>query len=997
MLETQLIPLPLDLGRNTKQDSKLVDVQYSLNTENVDYSIIGTVKKTNGFESLISRPFTSGVDAKSMHSDEDDLVILARKGEYKQQTGIVYTEKWNNEKEFIIPVNVSSFPVKGDTSDNNEKQRCTVAVDSTNDVAVYCSVYMNGSNFYNTIEFEDINTGHRQNLFRNMGTPTAINFPQMFTHAASQTAFMLYKKDNDLILDYMAYGASEIAGSITLDTTADDDYCFSGYSDGTTLTVCYFDSSATAGNAKIIALAATPVVTSTISFTAANACENLNEFTVCQLVPFTGGRWAFFYPSATANRYIVIYFNSSFVIQAQAGFTLTHPIYTISAAASDLASPSDTLDFLVVAGSTAIGVSTTASPTIDVVRIAYVANTITRPYTSQVLDLYVPSSQIFGGRYFTAKYQSGANPVTDYLMCLQNTTVGSIVPVRMHPIARFNELQAAKNLYISQVGQDSFGNYYSMTANQLSQGSGTKAVKFWFGTNDENSSNNKYGKSLCITGGFMSEFDGTSLMENGFHTVPGLVAQQFSTGGLIAAGTYNYQVIYAYIDGKGQLSRSAPSPIVATTTTGSTSSVELTVRRLSSGQKQLNGYFIYVYRTLAGGSVFYLANKTYVPGNSIYSAVNEVILDTLNDGAIDQNEIIYTQGGVIPNDPAPSYRYSTVIQDRMIIAGLEDPNSILFSKAYLIGESPNFSLEFELRTDAGMVGGSDPITGLGSFDDKFIIFKANYIFYVQGNFPNELGQQYGLSLPILISADTGCINSKTIVNYPGGLMFQSSKGWYSLNQGMQLQYIGEGAEDFNNVTIESGAIYPEKNQVRYVQANGAMLCYDWLVGKWFTRTNGSSPMIDIWNNKFVILRDSSGCLVEVEGQGFTDYDVVDDEQDYFPMRIETSWIKMSGVQNFGRIRKAEILGKFISGHTLRINVYYDYDTSYVETYDYTHDALTGIYQTKIHLRKQKCQSVKFELFDISQSGSGESMQLTNLTIEVGVRKGMFKNNPAKQE
>ena len=105
------------------------------------------------------------------------------------------------------------------------------------------------------------------------------------------------------------------------------------------------------------------------------------------------------------------------------------------------------------------------------------------------------------------------------------------------------------------------------------------------------------------------------------------------------------------------------------------------------------------------------------------------------------------------------------------------------------------------------------------------------------------------------------------------------------------------------------------------------------------------------------------------------------------MKVGTGWMKLSGIQDFGRVWRVLILGRYWTDHTLTAKVYYDYDTSYVETYTITPNPLNGIYQFNIHLARQKCEAMKIEIYD---TGTGQSMDLTGITLQVGVKKGVAK-------
>jgi hypothetical protein len=68
------------------------------------------------------------------------------------------------------------------------------------------------------------------------------------------------------------------------------------------------------------------------------------------------------------------------------------------------------------------------------------------------------------------------------------------------------------------------------------------------------------GGNLHLTGGILSMYDGISVVEHGFNIFPeNITASISNTGGGIKAGTYEYFVVYTWMDAQGQTHYSAPS------------------------------------------------------------------------------------------------------------------------------------------------------------------------------------------------------------------------------------------------------------------------------------------------------------------------------------------------------------------------------------------------------------------------------------------------------
>jgi hypothetical protein len=72
--------------------------------------------------------------------------------------------------------------------------------------------------------------------------------------------------------------------------------------------------------------------------------------------------------------------------------------------------------------------------------------------------------------------------------------------------------------------------------------------------------NAQLGGNTHITGGLLNMYDGTSIVEHGFNYFPeNITYTQATSGGGIGPGTYEYFVVYSWMDAQGQTHYSAPS------------------------------------------------------------------------------------------------------------------------------------------------------------------------------------------------------------------------------------------------------------------------------------------------------------------------------------------------------------------------------------------------------------------------------------------------------
>ena len=505
--------------------------------------------------------------------------------------------------------------------------------------------------------------------------------------------------------------------------------------------------------------------------------------------------------------------------------------------------------------------------------------------------------------------------------------------------------------------------------------------------------NGMLGKNLHIVGGFLSIYDGKSVVESGFHLYPEYVTgSSVASGGSIADGTYQYAVVYEWVDNMGQVHKSASSvPITKTVSGGGGNGrVDLTIPTLRITEKKgmAGEVAIQIYRTKASGTVFY--NVKAPTAAILYNSTTSDAVsytDTASDSSIADNEILYTTGDVLDNDPAPSCSMLDVYQSRMVLAGLEDPLEFQYSKTNVKGEGVAFSDLFVSRIDP--FGGD--ITAVKLMDDKIILFKENAIFFVSGEGPADTGAQNNYTIPQLITADCGCPYQSSVVLMPLGIMFKSNKGIYILTRSLQVEYIGAPVEDYNSQDITSAELINDKNQIRFLTSSGNSLVYDYFFKQWSTFTNHTGKDAVIWGSVYTYLRNN--------GQVYKESISFLDDTAGIILKAATAWIKLAGIQGFQRVRRIGFLGEYKSTHQLQVRVGYDYNSNYNDTY--TFDAASVIasvsvpYQFRQHLRVQKCEALRFEFSDVLPISPGESYNMSDLSLEVGIKSGINRLKSAQ--
>jgi hypothetical protein len=408
-----------------------------------------------------------------------------------------------------------------------------------------------------------------------------------------------------------------------------------------------------------------------------------------------------------------------------------------------------------------------------------------------------------------------------------------------------------------------------------------------------------------------------------------------------------------------------------------------------------------VYRTTAGGTLFYKVSSDTSPLYNDTSVDTITFTDTLADASIQSRPLLYTTGGTLENIAPPACNVVKSFKNRLFLAGLENSNDVLFSKEFVADEGVAFS--DLLRVSVNASGGG--ITALATLDEKLVIFKSTGIFILTGQGPTDTGAQNDFQSPQQVSSDVGCSEPESVVETPMGVMFKARRGIYLLDRGLNVSYIGDKVEQFNALNVSGAVLVPEFNHVRFTTEEGTTLVYDYLFRLWTTFTNQAAVSAVFWDDAYCFLRSDG----EVWKESTSSYA---DNGTPVKTRIETSWISTAGLQGFQRIYRAQVLGEYVGEHYLKVSVAYDFEAFYRETFTIDASGATvssaygsespygsgvfggqenGVYQLECSVARQKCSSIKFlieDYFPSSQATGG--FKISALTLTAGVKQGLNK-------
>lgn len=333
--------------------------------------------------------------------------------------------------------------------------------------------------------------------------------------------------------------------------------------------------------------------------------------------------------------------------------------------------------------------------------------------------------------------------------------------------------------------------------------------------------NVEIGRALVSGGGTLYSYDGQRNVELGFPYYPEIIdyfdadASGSQTHEL-TSGVHQWYAIYTWRDNAGQLHRSRPSNVVSIDITAGDDRIALfRVRTMTISLKDATAHYpiapdinIELYRTAAGQIDFFRvfgsdelegANvQSYrprdTPANDPTDLTGTVLIyDGLSDARLilqGSAPFIYDADGLFVEPLPITWPACSVIakfQNRLWGADSLDPSVIWYSDEILPEPGGEFYTVPELGANQFFrIGDLDSeITAMKAMDNRLIVFTRASIYALTV-------QDAGGGLLIVqaqpLHEGLGCISPRSVVSYPLGLMFQSSKGYYGLDRSGEATY-----------------------------------------------------------------------------------------------------------------------------------------------------------------------------------------------------------------
>lgn len=206
-----------------------------------------------------------------------------------------------------------------------------------------------------------------------------------------------------------------------------------------------------------------------------------------------------------------------------------------------------------------------------------------------------------------------------------------------------------------------------------------------------------------------------------------------------------------------------------------------------------------VYRTPTNGTTFYHVDDI---DNSV-----EIFSDDVADDVLVHNAVLYTQGGIKPNELPPQSKYITISN-----------NVAFYGNIVESAEVKPYRLKFSKIADPDSVPASffedfeSEITGLSSIDDRVIVFTENKAIALEGQV-DDLGRGSYSRRSI---ADVGCLSNGSIITTQDYVYWFSDSGIMRTN-GIQKEkltlHLDLSFQNWTNTADKKRRIYGSYDKV----------------------------------------------------------------------------------------------------------------------------------------------------------------------------------------
>ncbi len=981
MVEWQNIDVPLAVGVNTRDDAKLLPPVKLLDLQNSVFTKGGALKKRNGYTylnktTLATSPATISA-AKQIATRDDELVLLDGSNLYGYSETV---DRWENRGTlFGLDVSVTQVSNASDAQVNAD---CGTA----NGVTVYA--------WQNTASTTQVYFAAYDAAGVQLQAPTSLgsNALKPRVLVVGSVIFVLFHDTsaNDLKFQridtstaaalatslasaVVALGYSDISDNTTMDACSTGTYVtFAAATTGNTIRVGVITSAGALGvNGTGFGTVATTAITSSAVVTP--IAINVN---------------------ASTNVGLLFYSNSGDVLVRN----LTNIVSGSGAITFSAATTVDTAlgpvrNFTCLASTTA-GTGHLfwwADNSLEYAALAGGVLSSTATRSGQICMLASKAFWVGSSPYVHTYFKSTKGQTTYFLV---DATFKPYAKVHAGVASDYDYATAQYHLPNVSGAYEWAAVYKRRLQSTVNVYTEPSISKVSYSTGDPRLPRYSHKSILYVGAGFLWQYDGSAPTESGFLLYPekGSVSASNGSGTLTSSSTYSYAAYWEWWDALGNREMSAASEVFTIDLGATDDTVTMTFLTLPFTWKQGTRAApnLALYRSAADGTTRYRVSS-FDPGATTVSATGYYVanapastLITYEDRMPDSTLTSRELDPFNPNDaglqqldnispPAPNHIHAT--QDRLWVVSAENPRRVYFSKLPQAETAVEFNDGLYLEFDEDVVAVADVM-------GRPVFFSADRVYVVDGEGPDNNGVG-SYSRVEQLPSDVGCYVPDTLVETPLGWLFLSRKGFRLLGLNLQVDpNFGNEPDTYRSQTFTGATLVPDANAVRFLTSSGRTLSFDYERGQWSTFTGITGVSSVVWDAAYCYVTSAGQVAKEASG-------VYTDNGTNIAQLVETSWIKPGGLQGFARLQRVLMLASWKSTHTLTIEVAYDFEDAYSESFTVTPTAGviagTSVYQIRHRLIRQKCNAIKFRITEVPGSGAG--LELNALGLRVGIKTG----------
>ena len=681
-----------------------------------------------------------------------------------------------------------------------------------------------------------------------------------------------------------------------------------------------------------------------------------------------------------------------------------------------------------------------------------------KPITSYLVrlsDTYVPS--------VLAVMDAGQSMHVDFTTSVQNHQLSPLFPVSETDFIVLNREMIRSSSFVGN-----FGASYVIRETSLGRG---RINVFEFGPRAIDGPGLAFGDGLIIPSTTPLWFDGEDLGELTPLDSPEIlyagedVSLTTSVTRLPSnpiANWRTFQAMVVYTDDSGNTHRSSPSilryaldiaaPAGDNWQGGYSIPLEVTVP-LSMFPEGKGRYSLEIYVSDSEDGTPKLA-KT-LPYEPNKASVRITVENTVGNDEQQNNSysvvrdtpFIYTNGGVLAADPWPTMTMMTATSTRIWGIADEEPGRIFYSKLFEDFITPEWN-----GTLTVTLGDERQLTAIGKIDDKIVVFEGDTdIHVIYGPGPDNTGAagaDGGFDVHH-VSSDVGCDDPNSVVEVPQGVVFRSRRGFYLLDRGLQLQFIGGGIEDLTrNTRVKTAQIVPEFAEVRFhleltgeqVPESGPPATYprpatpkygntlpekgcvvwNYEFNRWTVFSDYDADATALWKGRYVrLVKEGSSWRTYLEAEETDDVWSDGILSGVYTMKIVTPPVPIGEtIQGYSRLRKVTLLGRYLSSYEekdfilgtavsagdIKLTFRYDYEATDADSKLWRSNAeLQGgadRFQFQARPQKQKCQAVQLIIEEVPTTpyrpndpayALGRGFEISAVDLDLGLKDGPVRD------